>query len=179
MDTSIYYDLRDINKINLKEININFNKIKALTICNFDYELLLSKKENKNVMQNDFNNFFDILFSLTNIESNLIYLNLELNYCKINPILFEKINNFKSLRYLEIYNINFEKDFIIKLKELKKLSIISCQNIYLSKISKENLIELYANSSKISDINILKNIYFNSSDNKILDTLLKILYSQL
>ena len=117
MDTSIYYDLRDINKINLKEININFNKIKALTICNFDYELLLSKKENKNVMQNDFNNFFDILFSF-NIESNLIYLNLELNYCKINPILFEKINNFKSLRYLKIKGINFDKDFIIKLKLL-------------------------------------------------------------
>ena len=77
MDTSIYYDLRDINKINLKEININFNKIKALTICNFDYKLILNKKdkkENKNVMQNNFNNFFDILFSFNNIENNLIYL---------------------------------------------------------------------------------------------------------
>ena len=168
---SIFYSLKDISKINyLKEININFNKIKALTIHNYvDNAIVPSKKENNNVIQNYFNNFFDILFSLNNIENKLIYLNIKFQYCEINPILFEKINNFKSLKYLKIDGVNFEKIFIIKLKVLKILSIISCKNIYLSEISKENLKELYINSSNISVINILKKVYFNLSDNQISD----------
>ena len=65
--SSIFYNLKDINKINyLKEININFNKIKKLTIEN----------ENDNENDNKFNNYFDILFSFDNIENNLIYLKL-------------------------------------------------------------------------------------------------------
>ena len=48
---SIFYNLKDTNKINyLKEININFNKIKTLTIHNCD----------DNIIQKNINNFFNI-----------------------------------------------------------------------------------------------------------------------
>ena len=101
------------------------------------------------------NNFFKILFSINNIENNLIYLNINLKNCKINPELFENINNFKLLRYLYIKHINFNKDFIIKLNKLKLLSITLCDKIKLSEMSNEELKELYLNDNKISDINIL------------------------
>ena len=117
---SIFFILKDTNKINyLKEINIDFNKIKRLTIYNYD----------DNIMQKNIQNYFEIIFSFNNIENNLIYLNINFKKCIIDPILFENINNFKSLRYLFIRNINFDKDFIIKLKVLKILSIKSCKNI--------------------------------------------------
>jgi len=157
---SIFYNLKDTNKINyLKEININFNKIKNLTIHNCD----------DNIIQKNINNFFNILFSFNNIENNLIYLNIEFKHCEINPIIFENLNNFKSLRYLLLKNINFDKEFIIKLKVLKVLSIISCKNIYLSEITNENLKKLYFYCCEISDINILKKVNCNLNDNNISD----------
>ena len=142
---SIFYNLEDINKINyLKEINIDFNKIVRLTIENEDgndYEFNINKKQH-------INHFFEILFSINNIENNLIYLNIKLKYCKINPELFENINNFKLLRYLYLENINFNNDFLIKLDKLKLLSIITCENIKLSEMSNEELKELYINNKK-------------------------------
>ena len=56
---SIFYNLKDIKKINyLKEINIDFNKIKRLSIIeNEDYE----DENNINVKQ--ISNFYEILFS--------------------------------------------------------------------------------------------------------------------
>ena len=138
--SSIFYKLKDINKINyLKEININFNKIKKLTIEN-DYENI-----DDNSSKNKFNNFFENLFSLNNIENNLIYLNIKFKYCEIKSEFFENINNFKLLRYLYIENLNFEADFIIKLNGLKLVSIISCENIMLSEISNEELNKLKIN----------------------------------
>ena len=74
-----------------------------------------------------------------------------------------------------IENIDFNKEFIIKLNKLKLLSIISCKNIKLSEISNEELKELNLNFNKISDINILEKVNFkelkelNLSDNKISD----------
>ena len=45
---SIFYNLDDINKINyLKEININFNKIKRLTIENEDEDKNFDEDEDK------------------------------------------------------------------------------------------------------------------------------------
>ena len=93
---SIFYYLEDANKINyLKEINIDFNKIKRLTIENED-----EKEYKDNINEKQIKNFFEILFSINNINNNLIYLNIKMKHCKINPELFENINNFKLLRYL-------------------------------------------------------------------------------
>ena len=131
---SIFYYLKDINRINyIKEINIDFNKIKRLTIEKFS--------EVKNENQKNIRNYFEILFSLNNIENHLIYLNIKFKDCKINVNneLFENINNFKSLRFLYIENFNFDKEFIIKLNDLKLLSIISCENIKLPEIFNEKL----------------------------------------
>ena len=174
--TSIYYLLDDINKINyLKEINIDFNKIKRLTIIEKEDINFFVDEDEDNINKNQINNFFEILFSINNINNNLIYLNIKLKKCKINPELFENINNFKLLRYLYIENINFNKDFIIKLNKLKLLSIISCENIKLSEMSNEELKELNLSFNNISDINILEKVNFkelkelNLSYNKISD----------
>ena len=132
--SSIFYNLKDINKINyLKEINIKFKKIKKLTIENNNED-----KEHKTTKKN-FNDFFLFLFSLHKIDNHLIYLILKFKYCEINGKIFEHINRFKILRYLYIENINFDKGFIIKLNLLKLLSIISCNNIKLSGISNVRL----------------------------------------
>ena len=59
------------NKINyLKEININFNKIKKLRL-KFD---IYNNDKDDNTAQNEIKNFFEILFSFDNIENNLINL---------------------------------------------------------------------------------------------------------
>ena len=65
---SIFYYLEDANKINyLKEIKIDFNKIKRLTIENED-----EKDYKDNINEKQIKNFFEILFSINNINNNLI-----------------------------------------------------------------------------------------------------------
>jgi len=153
--TSIFYNLKNINKINyLRHMNIDFNKIIRLTIEDDDY----TKKDNN--IKKEFKKFFIILFSINNIQNNLIYLNLKFKYCKVDSFLFEKINNFKLLKYLYIENIIFDEDFEIKLNLLKLLSIKSCKNIKLSEISNKNLKELVLVQNSISDIFILKKVSF-------------------
>ena len=156
--TSIYYYLNNINKINyLKEIHINFNKIKRLTIeANYDKgKYMFINEKDKEV-----ENFFSIFFSINNIENNLIYLSIKFKKCNINPELFENINNFTKLKYLFIENINLRTNFIIKLNRLKLLSIISCKNIELAEMPNEELEELEFKNNKIVLINILGRISF-------------------
>jgi hypothetical protein len=132
--SSIYYTFNDIKKINyLKEFNIDFNKIKRMTL-----KYYYKNDVNNTIKEND-NYFFKTLFSFNNIEKNLIYLKINVNHIKLSPSVFENINNFKSLRFLYIENFNFDKEFIIKLNDLKLLSIISCENIKLSEIFNEKL----------------------------------------
>ena len=159
--SSIFYNLKDINKIvYLKEININFNKIKRLTIINDDEDENEEEEEEEedDIIKRQIKSFFKILFSINRIENNLIYLKIILKNCEINNELFENINNFRLLRYLYLENINFEKDFLIKLNLLKLISIISCNNIKLSEISNEKLNKLKINKNKISDIKILEKV---------------------
>ena len=66
--SSIFYKFNDKNKINyLKELNIDFSKIKKLT--------LTEDKEEANINQNS-NYFIDTLFSFNNIENNLILVKI-------------------------------------------------------------------------------------------------------
>ena len=106
--SSIYYDFYELYKINyLNEFNIDFNKIKKLTL-NINNKI----EDEKN------NYFFETLFSFNNIENNLIYLKIyfnEYNGIYLSPELFEKINNFKSLKYLYIHKFNFNKNFNVKI----------------------------------------------------------------
>ena len=173
--SSIYYYFEDKNKINyLKELNINFDKIKRMT---FIYNRDLFKYKDKIEADSDNINkenkyFFETLFSINNIINNLIYLKLDIrSHLDIDPDLFENINTFKSLEYLFISNIKFKKKFTIKLQNLKTLKCQFCKNIFFSKNNNFKELNLYNN--EISDIKILKNVKFekleilNLSWNKI------------
>ena len=94
------------NKLNyLKEINIDFNKLKRMTIY-----INNSKQEDSKEKINI--NLFETFFSFENIQNNLIYLNIKFkNDYNINPDLFENINNFKLLRYLYMNSFNFDNNF--------------------------------------------------------------------
>ena len=88
----------------LKELNIDFNKIKRMTLG------FMEKSSNyflpKNIIQKNTKYFFETLFSLNNIENNLIYLDIHFSsVMKINSDLFENINKFKLLRYLYIIHL--------------------------------------------------------------------------
>ena len=161
--SSVYYTFQDIGKINyLKELNINFNNIKRLTLI---FPAIIY----------DDTYSLQTLFSINNIENNLIYLKIN---CKFNVIknldLFQKINNFKSLQYLFISSFQFQKRFYIKLNTLKLLSCIDCKKIKLKNDFKE-LKELNLENNDLYNIKMLQNIKFNNleklnlSMNHILD----------
>ena len=134
---SIFFYLQDINKINyLKEINVNFNKIKRLTLRNLtkkefkEFEDIYDNdNDNDDTIQKENENFFETFFSFNNIKDNLIYLDIQFTNYKINTDLFENINKFKLLRYLYMENFYFHKMFIITLKELQILSVKFSINI--------------------------------------------------
>ena len=87
--------------------------------------------EEEQIRDNKF--FLDILFSFNIIENNLTYLKISfINNCAIKTNTFEKINNFKLLRYLYIENFTFDINFEIKLINIISLSCIRCKNISLS-----------------------------------------------
>ena len=122
--TSISFYCNEKDDINyLKNSNINFNQIKSLKLSIFENSVNL-----------DF--FFNTLFSFNYIENNLLYLHLKISEYekKIDSKLFEKINNFKSLEYLTLFNFIFD-NFEIKLNTLKYLNLNNCRNIMF----KENI----------------------------------------
>ena len=128
---SINFIFSDNNSINyLKDFNIDFNKIKRLTIVQED---IINKNDKY---------LFKTIFSFNNIENTLIYLKLyleeEKNF-KTDSESFEGINNFKSLRYLYISYFDFDKTFLFKLKTLKLLSFEKVKNINISQDCCSNL----------------------------------------
>ena len=116
--TSISCYCNDKDDINyLKNMNINFNQIKALKLS------LFQNNENLDSFLND-------LFSFNNIDKKLIYLNLNLAEYKINmnSKLFENINKLKLLQYLTLFNFIFD-DFELKLNNLKYIYLNKCKSI--------------------------------------------------
>ena len=177
--SSIYF-MFDNNINFIKEINIDFNKIKKITL----------HKGHEFKTNNDL--IFKTLFSLNDIENNLISLTIRFRWNedeftqflgrkssgKVDTNLFEKINNFKELRYLYLISINFDKNVTIKLNSLKVLLCSGCENLSLSGIICPKLRKLYyynkGESNKIDYKNIdlkelkgLKELYFNSEENII------------
>ena len=149
--SSIIFNIDEFNDINyLKEFKINFNQIKRLSIIE-EY------KKIGNIIY-DYSHFFKTLFSFDNIENNLVYLNLDLfKYYndKIEPILMENLNIFKSLKYLYLSGFIFYEIFVIKLITLKILSFECCHNITLTQNSCLNLKELYLEECSIINNNSL------------------------
>ena len=181
---SLYYKFKSFNCINsLKELNLDFSKILKISLIYWEDE-----KNEGNIQI-----LFRSLFSINNLENNLLYLKIFLKYDKeyiVPNDLFEKINNFKSLRYLYLKNVNFSKPPTIKIKNLKifycdlcnDVKIKDCENLQKLIYNSNNLSNIYnllgdANSTKlevldlfnnkISDIKILEKIKFDNL--KILD----------
>ena len=122
--TSLYFEFKDMNDINyIKDFKIEFNKIKRLSF-----------RERYN--DNEYNNidiYFNTLISFDNIMNSLIYLSLIFySNRKISKDIFKKINEFKSLNYLKLEEIELSDDsFLLKLSNLKSLNLNSCKNINL------------------------------------------------
>ena len=146
--SSIYYNLDEPDINYLKKWNIN--NIKRLTLKNEKYYAPKVEKICK------------YIFSINNIENTLTYLNLDflISQSTINSNLFEKINNFKSLKYLFIYSFIFSINFTLDLKTLRLLSIYHCENINVSNNCSQNLeiLKLYNTKilKKIMNLNKLK-----------------------
>ena len=121
--SSLYYIFNNKNNIDkLKNLNINFNKIKTM-ILNEDYRE--NGKEN-------YDYFFQTLFLLKDFKNNLICLKLFFNLEEHNEVkstLFESINDMKALRYLYIERINFNNKITIKLSNLKLFYCKKCKNV--------------------------------------------------
>ena len=114
----------------IKELKINYNQIKELTIIHPQRNLTIS--------------FFNTLFSLDNILNNLKYLNLSKNIGKtLETEWFENLNNFKVLETLKLFNFGFKSNFDIKLNSLVNLKLSHCNNISFGKNTCLNLKKLH------------------------------------
>ena len=139
----LYINKNNINY--LKELGINFNKIKKFIASptNSSEFILVDNKKN-------FNDFLKILFSFDNI-NNLNYLKIHIsgNQHKIKLNIIESLNNFKCLEYLYLAGIDLESTFIINLPNLKKLFISGCDKITF--FDNPNLEQLFINESGIDN----------------------------
>ena len=101
----IYKNSNDINY--LKDLNINFSLIKKLKLIKEK-----DNNENNSLDNNDkilaYDDFYNVLFTLPNIQNNLIDLELSSNsnneITLSNTDSFNLINNLKSLKILRIFN---------------------------------------------------------------------------
>ena len=134
--TSLYFYIKNINNINyLKDFKIEFNENKNLSFNEY---------YNDNNCYN-IDTFFTTLISFDNIINNLVYLYLYFSENKkINTNIFKKINEFKSLKYLELANIELSDSFLLKLTNLEKLHLACIKNINLNDniFNNNNLIKL-------------------------------------
>ena len=172
---SIYYknEFHTLPFINPFQFS-NFSKIKKIS-------LIQSHSSGTYGINGKTEILFQSLFSINNLENNLIYLKIFLDFIQdyiVENNLFEKINNFKSLRYLYIRKINFH-EITINIKNLnifycelcRGIKINECENIqkliYISNnLSMLDNILNIDNSKKLNEIDLFNN---NISDIKILE----------
>jgi hypothetical protein len=114
--SSIYYYFIDKEKKNyLKELNIDFKKIRRITIIYDDSEYTYSDDDDGEKVPKDVDkNYFRSFFSINDFQNNLIYLKIDY-YCCMESELFENINNYKSLQYLFLISLKFNNNFTINL----------------------------------------------------------------
>ena len=135
--SSITFDYFCKSNINLiKDLDINYKQLKKLII---KYDVSLN--ENCEILMNN-------LFSC-DILNNLVYFELNFNCFSstiLQPKTFENINNFKSLEYLILNDVNFEPHFEFKLNNLKYLKIKHSSNIIFlnNNFFKLEYLKLYA-----------------------------------
>ena len=134
----------DINY--LKDFKINLEQIKRL-------ELYLNY--NVFVFSNDY--LFEALFSSNNFGKNLIYLKIDIVNNRFNnagyiteSYLFNNLNNFKLLKYLQLIGIKFHNCFNLNLNNLEYLNIRFCSNIIFNVNSNLKSLNYWKNSLVIT-----------------------------
>ena len=70
---------------------------------------------------------------MNNIQSSLVYLDIELynNKYNLDQNSFDNLNAFKLLEYLRLKHFHFSKSFNLKLSNLKILNLENCDKILL------------------------------------------------
>ena len=128
---TIYYeDSYDI--LYLKDFKINFNQIKRIIFIPNSYHVT-----------GDYKYFLNTFFSFfTRIENNLTNLKLKWVENEMEPRAIQNLNNFKSLELLNLTGFKFTKTFVLKLSNLKKLTLDSCENIDFEENIFSNIIKL-------------------------------------
>lgn len=128
---TIYYeDSYDI--LYLKDFKINFNQIKRIIFIPNSYHVT-----------GDYKYFLNTFFSFfSRIENNLTNLKLKWVENEMEPRTVQNLNNFKSLELLNLTGFKFTKTFVLKLSNLKKLTLDSCENIDFEENIFSNLIKL-------------------------------------
>ena len=98
---------------------------------------------------------------------------------KLEPNLFEKINNFNSLKYLYLKGFIFDGIFTIKLSNLKILTWEKCKKINISDKYCNKLEKLYIRNnrnlkilenSNLKELKKLNLIYNFKTNRKVLET---------
>ena len=137
---SIIFEFKDSSDINFfKDLNINLNNIKKLTINQANGSKI-----------NDYNFLYNTLFSFPNILDNIIYLDFKISFLKqIDSNLFKNINNFKKLEELNLNGFKFNKEFTLDISSLKKLNLRNCENIILNQKCCLNITKLTLLGCKI------------------------------
>ena len=128
---TIYYeDSYDI--LYLKDFKINFNQIKRIIFIPNSYHVT-----------GDYKYFLNTFFSFfSRIEKNLTNLKLKWVENEMEPRAIQNLNNFKSLELLNLTGFKFTKTFVLKLSNLKKLTLDSCENIDFEENIFSNIIKL-------------------------------------
>ena len=139
----------------LNNLNINFNLIKRLSICSILPSYITSIYTQYAIMPTtNYHNFnycplFEKLFSINNIQNNLVYLCLEIYKGGIvgdfpDLKLIKNLNNFIFLEELVLngFQFKYEEPFELNLSNLKILHLICSKNISLANESYLKLREL-------------------------------------
>ena len=152
--SSIGINIEDVDEIKyINDLKIDFNQLKKLHI-----HQIQTNTSNNSQLANK-------ILSLIENANKLIYFSLSLNFQFINRKSYEFINNCKSLEYLNLRDIKFASGLTLYLPNLKKLDLVFCDNVILSKKINDKLNSLTIISSSIGDdkqLNFpeLKKIYF-------------------
>jgi len=110
------------------------------------------------LLEEKVDHLFRTINSVSELFTNLLYLRISITpsgFYKIkNFYLIDNINNFKSLKYLELDNFSFgDQIFELKIDNLKTFKIVYCKGITISDNCCHNLKELHIIKSDISYIN--------------------------
>ena len=159
----IYFKYKNPTDIDfIKDLILNFKLIKKLKLKRINDENDEETKKEEMEIETDsidnksFSNFYKALFSLADIQNNLIDLCLKIN--KKNkksyiPASFKEINNLKALQNLNINGYNFETTFVLRLFNLQRLVLWDVKNFEFDESKAFNIKELIIINSERSKSN--------------------------